>query len=387
LYPGKIGDVVAIYGDGNQTPFGTFQVTAISSGQIKATSIQPQNIGTNMFGGCVILPIQNVISGANFFLIPPVGQTIRIPLDHQYIGSLGDIVSIPTIGTFTVANVGNFLEAGPLVLTTISATNVGSIFPVDFTLTVIQAPSAIGLLINQIPAATVMAYYVGRIFYAQGNVINYGDVTGSLSGTAENNYLDAVLSVTQNPFILGGGGFAMPSGNDNITGMAIPQMINAALGQGLLNIGTANGVFALQVPQDQTQWDSLTASNPPQIFVVQQSNGFANDWCVCSVNGDLWFQSYLADIRSLLTAVRYFQQWGNVSLSSNEERILEQVNVSLLFFASSIYFNNRLLNTTYPQQTPYGVVHPALIPLDLTTISTLEQQDAPNWEGQLEGDW
>lgn len=177
----------------------------------------------------------------------------------------------------------------------------------------------------------------------------------------------------------------MPSGNDNITGMAIPQMINAALGQGLLNIGTANGVFALQVPQDQTQWDSLTASNPPQIFVVQQSNGFANDWCVCSVNGDLWFQSYLADIRSLLTAVRYFQQWGNVSLSSNEERILEQVNVSLLFFASSIYFNNRLLNTTYPQQTPYGVVHPALIPLDLTTISTLEQQDAPNWEGQLEG--
>jgi hypothetical protein len=378
LYPGSVGDIIAIYGDGNQTPFGTFQVTGISAGQILATSVAPQNIGTNMGGQCVILIVSS-------FLIPPIGQTINVPLDNQYIGSLGDVISVPDVGTFTVTNIGTFPEGRRLLLRTIGATGVGTVFPVQFTLTVEQAPSSTGLLINQIPAATAMAYYVGRIFYAQGKVINYGDVTGSLSGTAENNYLDAVLSVTQNPFILGGGGFAMPSGNDNITGLAIPQMINAALGQGLLNIGTANGVFALQVPQDQTQWDSLTASNPPQIFVVQQSNGFANDWCVSSVNGDLWFQSYLADIRSLLTAVRYFQQWGNVSLSSNEQRILELVNTNLLFFASSIYFNNRLLNTTYPQETPYGVVHPALIPLDLTTISTLEQQDSPNWEGQNEG--
>lgn len=385
LYPGSIGDVIEIFWGGGLLSLGTFLVTSIAPGLLGIITETTSQAGHAFTGTLKILPLNNPSTNSNYFLVPPVGQTVTIPIDSQYIGSLGDTISVPGAGTYRVSNVGNYLEEGPLVLTAIVPLNLGQIFPTNFTLTITVAPSTVGTLINQIPAAIAMAYYVGRIFYAQGNVINYGDVVGSLSGTQSNNYLDSVLSVTQNPFVFGGGGFAMPSGNDNITGLAIPQMINASLGQGLLNIGTANGIFALQVPINQAQWNSLTAQSPPQIFVVQQSNGFANDWCVSSVNGDLWFQSYAADIRSLLTAVRYFQQWGNVSLSSNEDRILELVNAELLFFSSSIYFDNRLLNTTYPQQTPYGVVHPALIPLDLTTISTLEQQDAPNWEGQWEG--
>ena len=222
---------------------------------------------------------------------------------------------------------------------------------------------------------------MGRIWYAQGKKLMAGDIVGGPSGTAANNFVDSVLAVTENPLVLGGDGFTMPSGSDNITGLATPQMINAALGQGLLNIGTANSIFALQVPVTRSDWIATGTNNAPEIFVVQKNNGFVNDWSIVGVNGDLWFQSLTPDIRSLLTAVRYFGQWAGVSLSSNEDYILNAVNRSLLGYASGIYFNTRLLMTTLPTQTAYGVVHPSLIPLDLTTISTLEQQDPPNWEG------
>jgi hypothetical protein len=87
----------------------------------------------------------------------------------------------------------------------------------------------------------------------------------------------------------------------------------------------------------------------------------------------------------LLTAVRYFQQWSNPLLSSNEDRILSLVNTSLLGWSNSVFFATRRLKCTLPQETPYGVVFPAIMPLDLTTISTLETQDPPNWEGHYEG--
>jgi hypothetical protein len=177
----------------------------------------------------------------------------------------------------------------------------------------------------------------------------------------------------------------MPSGNDNITGFSIPQMINASLGQGLLNIGTANAIFTLQVPVTRADWIAADSTNSPQVNVIQQSNGFVNDWSCVGVNGDIWFQSSAGDIRSLLTAVRYFQQWGNVDISSNEDQVLSLINTALLNYASGIYWNNYLLMTSLPTQTPYGVVHPVLIPLDFTPISSLEEQDPPEWLGQLEG--
>ena len=152
-----------------------------------------------MTGAVVILPISNPYTPSSYFLIPPIGQTITVPVDSQYIGSIGDTINIPGAGTFLVTNTGYFLEEGPLVLRAITPVNVGQVFPTTFTLTVTQYPSSIGTLINQIPAATAMAYYVGRIFFAQGNVINYGDVVGSASGTPGNHFLDAVLYVTQKP--------------------------------------------------------------------------------------------------------------------------------------------------------------------------------------------
>lgn len=419
-YNGFGSDVVTV-SKGNVV-LGTFRVVGTQNyfdGDHNYPGIQLETLASNFDGNVyqgpltvtVVLPISNpqlMTLNSGQWTMPPVGSSVSLQLVWEgsgdsppegpaYPGNIGDTVTLSNISP--AFDIGQFLvtafdDVGNITLRVVVPTNgftnltPGTVIvgPTAASMAITQVPSSTGTLINQIPAATAMVFYMGRIWYAQGATVSAGDIAGDTnSGTSANGYLDAVLCVTENPLIIGGDGFTMPSGGDNITALAIPQMINASLGEGLLNIGTANGVFALQVPATRAAWIAANASNQPQIFVVQLSNGFANDWSVVSVNGDLWFQSYLPDIRSLLTAVRYFQQWGNVSLSSNEDRILKTINTNLLGFSSGIYFDNRLLMTTYPQQTPNGVIHPALIPLDLSTISTLEQQDPPNWEGQQEG--
>jgi hypothetical protein len=86
-----------------------------------------------------------------------------------------------------------------------------------------------------------------------------------------------------------------------------------------------------------------------------------------------------------MAAVRYFQQWANPPLSSNENRILQFINRSLMQYGSGISFDNRLLQATLPLQKPQGVINQAILPLDFTPLSTLNKQLPPNWEGHWEG--
>jgi hypothetical protein len=111
------------------------------------------------------------------------------------------------------------------------------------------------------------------------------------------------------------------------------------------------------------------------------TSGWVNDRSIVSVNGDLFSQSLEPGIRSLQQSVRNFTQWGMTDLSANERRILQFVDRSLLRFSSGIFINNRLLQTSLPRQTPQGVVHDAVIPLDFIPISSFNQQRQPNWEG------
>lgn len=390
-YPGNVGD--SIYIEVSSTVYGPYMVQKVSSGKMQIEAGTP-NIAPGL-GVASILPIILNYTQQVFY-VPGVGNNVSIPLPTNapdtYFGSIGDVVTITNggdnYGTYIVTGYGgiqSWQTGTGLTLRQTIAGNMSQQLPFQFDFTIVSTPTGSGTNVNQIPSAGAMIYFMGRIWYGSGAVANAGDIVGGPSGTLENNFQDSVLYVTENPLVIGGDGFAMPSGSDNITAFAIPQMINASLGQGLLNIATANAIFALQVPVTRADWIAANAANAPQVFVVQQSNGFANDWSCVGVNGDIWFQSNAPDIRSLLTAVRYFQQWGNVDISSNEDYILSQVNPALLLWASGFYFNNRLWMTSLPTQTPFGVVHNAIIPIDLSPISTLEQQNPPNWEGNYEG--
>jgi hypothetical protein len=102
------------------------------------------------------------------------------------------------------------------------------------------------------------------------------------------------------------------------------------------------------------------------------------------VNGDLFYQS-IDGIRSLIQAIRYFQQLGNTALSSAESRAIDQNIRELLLYSSGIEFDQRLLQTCLPEQTAEGVIHKGLIPLDFNPVSVMGQTGQPVWEGIYQG--
>ncbi len=237
---------------------------------------------------------------------------------------------------------------------------------------------------NEIPPATAMDYYMGRLWYTIGRTYVAGDIVGSkVSGTAPYNYRDSILKCTENPVALAGDGFIVPTSAGNIRALKHSANLNTALGEGQLYVFTRNSIYGTSVPVKRADWSTLTE---PLQRVAQIRFGSYSDRSIVAINGDLYYNSPPnGDIRSLLLAIRYFDQPGNVPLSRNENRVLRLNDRSLLKFASGIEFDNRLLQTVLPIQTPVGAAHRGIIPLDFDLISSLEERLPPVWEGMLEG--
>lgn len=241
--------------------------------------------------------------------------------------------------------------------------------------------------VNEIPAAFAMVYYQQRLWYSIGSNVFAGDIVGGNSGTAGYGFTDAILNVTENPLVLGNGGdgFALPSDAGQIRALAYNANLDATLGQGPLYIFTRKQIYALTVPVTRADWIAANTSNAPALTVVQLNNGAVNDRSLVAVNGDLFFQSLEPSIRSLITAIRYFQQWGNTPISREENLILQSVDRALMHFGTGIYFDNRVLQATMPKRMPQGVVNQAILPLDFEVLSTLSDAKPPAWEGHYEG--
>jgi hypothetical protein len=347
-----------------------------------------------------------LVVNAGTWSIPTVGSSVSLQmlwpdiLGPSYPGNLGDIVQLlQGASTLAYFRVTSFDLNGDITLTTFSnstyttpATSIGQTFTGEqtLTMTIVQPPSVIGTNVSQIPAAGAMVYYQGIVWYAQGGVFSGGDIRGGPSGTNAPTYTNSVLNVTENPLALGGDGFSLPIPG-NITGMAWPQQQNASLGQGVLYIGTVNGVCSFTVPSNRQNWITMNASNPPIINVVlggksdSPGYGFVNDWGIVSINGDLYFQTIKPGVTSIILAQRYFQQWGNIDISTNEQRIWDFTNTQVLGWISGFLFDNRMQMTALPQLTQYGTIHKAIMPMDMSPIDTFEELTPPNWEGMLEG--
>lgn len=245
---------------------------------------------------------------------------------------------------------------------------------------------------NELPPGGPMVYYQQRIWIAQWNglhrVLCAGDIVGNqASGTAPYGYRDSVLKVTECPlaFGTGGDGFAVPSQSGDIRALAYSANLDATLGQGNLMIFTRGPVYTLDVPITRTDWIATTSNKQPTMKVIQLTNGSVNDRSIVAANGDLFFQTITGDIGSISTALKYFQQWGNTPVSSNEHKIVQRQNKALLQFVSGINFDNRLLMSALPKQLENGVVCDAIIPLDLTPINSFGKGATPAWQGHWEG--
>lgn len=239
--------------------------------------------------------------------------------------------------------------------------------------------------VNELPAATAMDYYEGRLWYAQGRRYSAGDIVGGQSGTVGSQYTDAVLNVTENPLVLGGDGFTVPTNAGNIRALFHNANINQPLGQGQLFIGTRKAIYAQQVPVTRTDWINATNNNQPVQTVVQLINGPVNDRSIVKANGDIFYQTLEPSIASLFASVRNFGQWGNRAISANEQRLLNFVDRSMMIGSTGIQFNNRMLQATLPKATAQGIVNQVIIPMDFIPVSSFATNATPVWEGALEG--
>lgn len=241
--------------------------------------------------------------------------------------------------------------------------------------------SAMGGPAPFLPAGFAMAYYMGRIWIANGRQYMAGDIVRGPSGTAPYQFEDSILHNTENTYLTAGGVFTVPSNAGNIRGMNFPANLDTALGQGQLLVSTRRSIYSVNVVPTRAEWVNL--SEPLQ-RVAQINFGTTSDRSQVQVNGDLFYQS-VDGVRSLTQAIRYFQQWGNVPVSHEVQRATNQNNRALLRFGTGIEFDNRLLESCLPVTTPAGVAHPALLSLNFDLINSIGEKLPPTWEGVWEG--
>lgn len=353
--------------------------TVRSGGINTRTGYQPLAVvhpGGQLYqGGFMYEPLN-----ANPYLILSIGgrlYQIRVDTDNSVVDITGGFANPPTnpISYFAQGDQFLVIQAGDFV--TLPLFWDGS--------TLSRSNGITGNLtnpnINQIPAAGPMVYYMQRLWYAQGRHYSAGDIIGGPSGTAPYQLRDSILSVTENPLVIGGDGFAVPTNAGNIRALAFPITLDASLGQGPLFVFTPKTIYAQSVPISRTAWIAADANNQPLQQVVMNGSGAVGDRCVVSLNGDLYYQDRLPSINSFNMSLRYFGQFGNRPISNNMLRALQFNDRALMRTASGFAFQNRLYQSILPYQTDVGVAFRQLAVLDLDPISTLKQQELPAWEG------
>lgn len=236
---------------------------------------------------------------------------------------------------------------------------------------------------NELPPAVLGAYGWGRVWLALNDYHSMvaGDLVNGPSGTPSLNWRDAILKFTENDFLNEGGSFVVPQNGGPITSMQFLATQDTSLGMGVLLVGTTNAVYSINAPVDRTVWKNLQY---PIQTISLLDYGPQGPRSTIPVNGDMWYRSQ-DGWRSFISAHRYFNTPGNTPISHEISLLLEFDTKSLLFFGSSILFDNRILQTLSPHRSSSGISHRGLTVLNLDLISGLQGKQAPAYEGAYTG--
>lgn len=251
-------------------------------------------------------------------------------------------------------------------------------FPTGSTIQVV-----VPAVVPQFPVGRMGCYGRGRVWMCLANGKDFvaGDIVRGPSGTRALNFRDAILNITENQFLFGGGLFTVPGSIGDIRAMIFTATLDAALGQGPLMIFTPTHVFSCNAPVDRLTWQSLTN---PILTEAAIGNGGLGQNSTFLVNSDTHSRS-VDGIRSLILASQDFQTWIRTPISHEVERVLSRDNQSLLVFGSGVFFDNRTLMTVSPISTTQGVYHQALVVLNTDLITTVREKHPPAYDGVWPG--
>ncbi len=341
------------------------------------------------------------------FAVPAIGSNVTITvlstvnLNANYpikIGTANYIIA--SVDSGTVLTVRNVDDPGPLVaagavlvfwdVNPASRTqawlwqaekwlviNDGQSVPIFFD----GASSRRSVLVGSNPElgiARMGIYWMGRVWQAgpDGRTYLAGDAVGGASGTAAEQYRDAVLHVTENTYLASNKVFYTPGNVGHITAIVGVPTLDVALGQGPIQILTPEVIFSCNAPTTTADWATVT--NPIQT-VSQVDEGGLSHYSSIVAKGDLFYRG-TSGVWSLILGRREFNIWGNVPQSSEMYPILSKDDPALLGYSSSVTFDNRLLMTVSPVFTQHGVSHRGWVALDFQLLSSLRNKLPSVWE-------
>lgn len=237
---------------------------------------------------------------------------------------------------------------------------------------------------GELPPGILGAYGWGRVWISLNDQHSMvaGDLVNGPSGTPSLNNRDAVLKFTENDFLNEGGSFVVPSNGGPITAMQFLATPDTSLGLGVLLVGTTNAVYSINAPVDRTVWKNLQY---PIQTISLLDYGPQGPRSTIPVNGDMWYRSQ-DGWRSFISAHRYYNAGpGNTPISHEISPLLDFDTESLLFYGSTILFDNRILQSLSPHRSDVGISHRGLTVLNLDLISGLQGKQNPAFEGAWTG--
>lgn len=315
---------------------------------------------------------------ASSFTTPILSASGTAILQAPYYGPLPQKVVING-GLFEITAVNN----NPSLGNVINITNINDTFASQT-----RGPSGskgVGqfMTIPELPVGNVGQYGMGRNVMSLPDRRSFleSDLVGGSSGSPAYNYRDAVLKVTENEFLFGGGSFSIPGNVGDIQSMTFPPNLDTSLGQGPLQIGTPSKFFSCQVPTDRTVWESMTN---PLLTVSLSGKGSLGQYGTIAVNSDTYFRA-LNGIGSLVLARRDFNKPGNTPISREMQRVIDADNIELLNHSTAVEFDNRVLMGCLPTQGPLGVYHQGIIVQNLDPVSSLRGKAPEIYDGLWTG--
>ncbi len=295
------------------------------------------------------------------FNMPAIGSTVTTTVTPAFTGSVGDEIII-TDGTGSLTSFTMRVTAANNSALTLQNTNGISGFIIDEGIPAIASD----VIPNELPIGRMGAYVQGRnwISSIDGTYFIASDLVGSSSGTEKYAYRDAVLKWSQNT-----AKFTIPGNAGQINCIIALSALDVSLGQGALQILCDNLIFTCSASTDATTWASTTS--PILTNTVIGFGGVGQNAAVVS-NGDLLLKSGDATIHSLKLARQDFNQWGNLPISQEVNRIIEQENINQLSSISFGLFDNRALESCSPIDSAGGIYSQGIIACDFDVTSSLQ---------------
>lgn len=226
---------------------------------------------------------------------------------------------------------------------------------------------------TEVPVGTIMAYGMGRIVViVNDREIAFGDLYGShdLPDPA-----DSLILFTERNFLSEGADAQIPFQQGQATGAIFFPQLDTSTGNGQLMVFAERGAasFFLSLPRE------LWKTSAFQILSLL-TTGLRGHRSISAVNEDLWFRSE-DGWRSYRQARSEPSGWAHIPLSTNVRQFMEADTDWLLKYASSIYFDNRIIGTCSPVWYNGRPCHFGLVVVDFDILSSFGTKYRPAWDG------